>query len=335
MGQSKSAPWVNLASANTPLARYCDKNIMNLPDYFTHHQPTRLSGDVIVRPVPEHRADQALSEIYRDLKATFGVPWVGVITQAVAYYQPFFAEAWRRFSPSAKTHFFERASDEIRLRSWEHMAQSFVIDGQANQLRAMGYSEREIAQINAVLDIFDYGNPKYLIFATAIKEGLLTGRSFGGSAKDARDSLPRSPICQIDPIPVMLEEHHARGALCDVYADIKRTLQLPFINSDYKAMARWPSYLEQAWAALKPCIDTQLYQAARLDIHQQALAAVDGLPIAYRMSQADALQAGLTDAEIDELIRAISLFQWLLSGLVLNVTHFKLAMNKATIHQET
>ncbi len=78
--------------------------------------------------------------------------------------------------------------------------------------------------------------------------------------------------------------------------------------------------------ALKPCIDTPAYQAARLDIHQQALAAVNNFPIAYRMSKADALQVGLTDTEIDELIHVISLFQWLLSGLILNVTHFKLAM---------
>lgn len=305
---------------------------MNLSDYFTHHQPNRPTGEVMVRPVPEHRADQELSDIYRNLKATFGVPWVGVITQAVAYYRPFFAGAWRRFSPSAKTYFFERVSDEMRLSSWEHMEEAFVIADQAGHLREIGYSEYEIAQIRTVLDIFDYGNPKYLILATAIKEGLLTGRSFGGTPTNARDSLPRSPICQIAPIPVMVEEHHARGTLSDVYADIKCTLQLPFVNSDYKAMARWPSYLEQAWAALKPCIDTPAYQAARLDVHQQALAAVDALPFAYRMSQADALRAGLSDAELNDLIRAISLFQWLLSGLVLNVTHFKLAMSKSPIH---
>lgn len=299
---------------------------MNLPNYFTHHQPLRPTGEVIICPIPEHRADQSLNEIYSDLKVTFGVPWVGVITQAVAYYRPFFSESWRCFSPSAKTHFFERVSDGMRLSSYELMKQSFIIGNQADHLRKIGYSEFELSQIGVVLDIFDYGNPKYLIFATAIKEGLLTGRSFGGSTKQGHDSLLRPPICKLDPIPVMIEEHHARGVLCDVYADIKRTLELPFINSDYKAMARWPSYLEQAWSALKPCIDTPAYQAARLKIHQQALAAVHNLPIAYRMSQADALQAGLTDTEIDELIRVISLFQWLLSGLILNVTHFKLAM---------
>lgn len=305
---------------------------MNSSGYFMHDQPTRPIGEVIVRPIPEHRADQALSEIYRELKVAFGVSWVGVITQSVAYYRSFFAEAWQRFSPSAKTRFFEGASDRMRCSSCVHMEKSFFIAGQSARLQEIGYSSREIAQIRTVLDIFDYGNPKYLIFATAIKEGLMTGRSFGGSAEAAHDSVPLLPTCQIDTIPVMVEEHHAGGALSDVYADIKRTLQLPFINSDYKAMARWPSYLEQAWAAVKRCIDTPAYHAARLDVHRQALAAVDALPFAYRMSRADALRAGLNEAEIEELIRTISLFQWLLSGLILNVTHFKLAMNSSPLH---
>jgi hypothetical protein len=296
---------------------------MNLPDRSIHLKMPRPICEATIRPVPEHRADQELSEVYRDLKATFGVPWVGVITQAVAHYRPFFVEAWRRFAPSAKTHFFERASDDVRIQSWGLIGQSFAIEGQTSRLEEIGYSAREIEQIRAVLDIFDYGNPKYLIFATAIKEGLLSGDTFGDATSDAQCQFPRSPICQIDPIPVMVEEHHAIGALSQIYADIKDTLQLPFVNSDYKAMARWPSYLDQAWGALKPCIETRAYQAARQEIHSQALAALDGLPIAYRMSADDALQAGLSKAQVHELIQVISLFQWLLSGLVLNVRYFK------------
>nr|AAA25831.1 D-2-haloalkanoate dehalogenase [Pseudomonas putida] len=296
---------------------------MNLPDNSIHLQLPRPVCEAIIRPVPEHRADQELSEIYRDLK--------GHVRRALGWghhaggrlLPALLCRGMATLRPSAKTHFFERASDDIRIRSWELMGQSFVIEGQTDRLREMGYSVREIGQIRAVLDIFDYGNPKYLIFATAIKEGLLSGRTFGGAAGDARCHFPRSPICQIDPIPVMVEEHHAGGTLSQVYADIKQTLQLPFINSDYKAMARWPSYLEQAWGALKPCIDTPAYQAGRFDINARALAALDALPTAYRMSRDDALQAGLSEAQTDELIQVISLFQWMLSGLVLNVTHFK------------
>jgi hypothetical protein len=305
----------------------------------TRHVPgnalARPPGEVVVRPVPEHRADAALAQVYEDLKATLAVPWVGVITQAVAYYRPFFVEAWRRFQPSAATHYFERRCDDIRLAAWQQMADSFEIRPQFERLRALGYSERELAQIRATLDIFDYGNPKYLVLATAIKESLCHGRRLGGgSAFDVQDSMPRSPIYQTGPIPVMVEEHHVLGGLRAVYDDIKATLELPFVNSDYKAMGRWPSYLALAWGELKPCIATAPYRHARQAIHEQAIAAAQNLPHEYFMDQAAALQAGLSQEESQELMQVISLFQWLLSGLILNVTHFKLAMTLQSQAQE-
>lgn len=137
--------------------------------------------------------------------------------------------------------------------------------------------------------------------------------------------MPRAPIYQIDPIPVMVEEHHALGGLKTVYEDIKATLGLPFVNSDYKAMGRWPSYLALAWGDLKPSIDSDPYTLIRQAIHEQALAAVEGLPHAYLVDRAEAIAVGLTDEQVDELMKVIGLFQWLLSGLILNVTYFKLA----------
>ena len=73
---------------------------------------SRPPGAVVVRPIPEDRADEELSRAYRDLKTSLGVPWVGVITQALAYYRPFFLEAWGQLRPTASCYFFERASDE-------------------------------------------------------------------------------------------------------------------------------------------------------------------------------------------------------------------------------
>lgn len=292
---------------------------------------TRPAGAVTVRPVPEHQADAALTEVYQDLKATLAVPWVGVITQALAHYRPFFVEAWKRFQPSAQTYYFERHCDAIRLRAWEEMAGAFAIKPQSQRLAALGYSDRELADIRATLDIFDYGNPKYLVLATAVKESLCRARRLGGrKGANRRDGMPRSPIYQTGPVPVMVEEHHALGGLQAVYEDIKATLELPFVNSDYKAMARWPSYLELAWGDLKPCIRTSEYQRVRQAIHEQALKTVDNLPHEYFMDQAAALEAGLSDQDASELVDVISLFQWLLSGLIINVTHFKLSVTVNT-----
>lgn len=286
----------------------------------------RPDGNVTVRPVPEHRADAGLKPVYQNLKATFGVPWVGVITQAVAHYRPFFIEAWRQFQPSAASHFFESHCGAIRLSAWEQVGSSFDIPPLDARLQRIGYSDTELSQIRAMLDIFDYGNPKYLLLATAIQQGICEDRSLGGGIASSKwDSLPRSPIYQIDPIPVMVEEHHALGDLKSVYEDIKSTLGLPFVNSDYKAMGRWPSYLELAWQDLKPAIDSEPYARIRQDIHMQALIAVDGLPNRYFLDKARAIALGMPEDDVFELMRVITLFQWLLSGLILNVTWFKRA----------
>lgn len=174
----------------------------------------RPDGDIIVRPVPEHRADAELKPVYQDLKATLGVPWVGVITQAVAYFRPAFLEAWRQFHPSARSHFFESRADAIRLTAWEQVGSSFEVPPVAQRLQAMGYSDNELTQIRAVLDIFDYGNPKYLVFATAIQQSLCEGRQLGGGTPGGKwDTLPRSPIYQIDP-----DSGHGGGAPCRGWA---------------------------------------------------------------------------------------------------------------------
>lgn len=287
----------------------------------------RPHGDIIVRPVPEHRADAGLKLVYQDLKATFGVPWVGVITQAVAHYRPAFLEAWHQFRPSARSHFFESRCDAIRLSAYEQVGSSFNVQPIAQRLQAIGYSDSELAQIRAVLDIFDYGNPKYLVFATAIQQSLCDGRHLGGGAPCGKwDRFPRSPIHQLDPIPVMVEEHHALGGLRDTYEDIKSTLNLPFVNSDYKAMARWPSYLALAWQDLKPSVDSEPYVRIRQELHDQAMEVADGLPYRYRVDKARAIAVGMPENEVFKLMQVITLFQWLLSGLVLNVTWFKLAL---------
>lgn len=289
--------------------------------------------NVIVRPVPEHRADAGLKPVYQDLKATFGVPWVGVITQAVAYYRPFFIEAWRQFQPSARTHYFESRCDAIRLSAWEQTGASFEVPQLASRLQQIGYSDAELGQIRAMLDIFDYGNPKYLVLATAIQQSLCEDRRLGGAAEASRwDLLPRTPIYQLDPIPAMVEEHHALAGLRAVYDDIKSTLGLPFVNSDYKAMGRWPSYLALAWRDLKPSIDSASYAGIRQDLHEQALAAVDGLPYRYFVDKTRAITVGMPEDDVFELMRVITLFQWLLSGLIINVTWFKRSLVEPVRH---
>lgn len=286
----------------------------------------RPEGQFPVRPVPEYLADGDLLPAYADLKAALGVPWVGVITQAVAHYRPFFLQAWAQFAANAKTRYFERQCEHIRTLAVQQVQAGLSVASQRARLRALGYSERELAQIAETLHVFNAGNPPYLVLATAIKESLCFGRALGGTPTGPDDLLPRAPTGSTGPLPVMVEPHHAGSDVLAVYSSIKTTLNLPFVNSDYKAMARWPSYLQLAWGDLSPRVGSPAYNTARQQVHDAAMAAVTHLPHAYTMRHPEALAAGLSDGEAQELMRVISLFQWLLSGLIVNLTQCRLAL---------
>jgi hypothetical protein len=45
-----------------------------------------------------------------------------------------------------------------------------------------------------------------------------------------------------------MEYHHADASTRLVFDDVKTALGLPFLNTDYRALARWPSYFALAWA---------------------------------------------------------------------------------------
>lgn len=288
----------------------------------------RPAGDVVVRPVPEHRADEELSALYRDLKTTLGVPWVGVVTQAFAHYRPFFVEAWRQFRPTAASAYFGGAGEELRQLAGREMSSAFDIPSQRPALEAAGYSDREMAQIAGTLDLFDQGNPKYLLLATVIRASLAEGRSLGGNRArtGAQSEAAGKTASPVGATPVMIEEHHAFGDLRHLYGDMKAALELPFINSDYKAMARWPSYLRLAWESLQPRLHEPAYMEARVRLHTRAVDLLDELPYPYALDKETAVRLGHAAADVEPLTRTAELFQWLLSGLMLNVSYFRLAL---------
>lgn len=282
-----------------------------------------------IRPIPEHSADPTLSATYHDVKRTFGVPWVGVVVQALAHYRPFFDHAYAQLRPALGTHYFERVATDLRLLSWREMITRFSITDHATTLRdKFGYSERELDEIRQLLDVFDYGNPKYFLLATAVKEALISEKPLGGvQPSDPADLLPRPPVTAVSPIPAMLEEHHVNTSMGELYSEMKATLDLPFVNSDYKAMARWPTYLELAWHELKPTLDTEHYVDVRRTLNDRCVTAVRELPYPYHLGREQLRHLGMSASERDELVDVVRLFQALLSGLIVNVTHFKIGMS--------
>ncbi len=133
-----------------------------------------------------------------------------------------------------------------------------------------------------------------------------------------------------DPIPVievpfmLMDLHHLDEPTRTVYEAIKSILQLPFVNSDYRAFARWPSYFAVAWQDLREKAGSPVHETICLACHDRVanLVAMD-LPNPGGLSSDALRRAAEADASLDEVTQVCRLFQWLLPGLITNVAYFR------------
>ena len=272
-----------------------------------------------VRPVHEYVASGVTDEIYRDIKAALQVPWVGVLMLAYARYPTFFECLWRGLKPIVESRAF--IDEAAGIRDFvERSAATFAPAPLSAPLADMGYAVRELDQIRAIIEAFSHGNFPYMMIAAIarllIEDGALAG---GGPTAIAGGHHAPDGAVQF----VMIEEHHGQAALRELYADIKATVGLPFVNSDYRGLARWPSYFEMAWRDLKPHVGSPEYEALCQEIHARVFAALDRLPNPNPLDAASLRAAAETDAPLDEIRDVCRLFQYLLPGLTVNVAHFR------------
>ncbi len=63
------------------------------------------------------------------------------------------------------------------------------------------------------------------------------------------------------------------------YDNVEAVLDLPILNTDHRALARWPSYFALAWADLRPRIRGPAQAAASRRLHDLAVTRSAACPI--------------------------------------------------------
>lgn len=274
----------------------------------------RIKPDPIptINPVPEHAAEGRLAELYEATKAGLGVPWMGVVAMAFAQYPNFYERLWGALEPLAGRALFADACAALRVEA-EMQASGLQPAGLAGTLIDRGYGERELDEIRACIETFSAGNMPYVLMAT-LARWLLEGEAWEAAGDPGE---PRSAA--LHPRPPLMEAHHADPATQALFEDIKRTLGLPFVNTDYRALARWPSYFAVAWEDLRGIAASPAYPGAVEAVHHQAVALARDLPNTGNLTPAALQEAASEDAPLEEVREVVRLFQWLLPGLAVNV----------------
>lgn len=275
-----------------------------------------------IHPVPEYAADASLSQVYERTKRGLGVPWMGVVAMALAHYRNFYDCLWQAMEPTVATKAFADACKELRIVA-EQEAASLRPAAIRPKLTTLGYDDREIEEIKNCNEIFSSGNMPYVLMASLARL-LLEGQAWEGNGP----AQPHNASGLKTVKPVLIETHHADPVIAEIYADIRQTLDLPFVNTDYRAFARWPSYFDHAWTDLRSMVPTEEYQLAVRHVHNRAVALVDRLPNMSRITPQQLISCAERDAKLSEVLSVVRLFQWLLPGLAVNVAVLKHQLSK-------
>jgi len=279
----------------------------------------RLKPDPVpeIHSVPEYEAGGALADIYTRTKRGLGVPWMGVVAMAFAHYPKFYDSLWTALEPVVGSEAFASACQSLRDTA-EAEAAKLGPPGILPRLERIGYGRRELDEIRACNEVFSDGNMPYVLMATVARL-LLKGHDWPGQGP----LEPRQTPVSAGERPALMEAHHADASTAAVYADIREALGLPFVNTDYRAFARWPSYFAPAWTDLKGAVAGPGYADAVLTVHRAATNLALALPNPTDLTTGVLQAAAQEDADLDEVLSVVLLFQWLLPGLAVNVAFFR------------
>ena len=275
-----------------------------------------------IHPLPEYLASGATKARYEDMKSVLQVPWMGVVAMAYAHYPSFFDTLWEGLRPLCRSAAYVECSRALR-RFTEDSVAALDPPPIAGRLGALGYAPREIAQIADTIEVFSHGNFAYLPMA-AISCALLQGGEIEGG-EDAPEFEGRHAPDSAAAF-VLMEAHHGDAPTRALYEDIKRTLGLPFVNTDYRALARWPSYFALAWGDLKPRLGGAAHEAIAQGLHDRALDFARTLPNPGGLTSAALIEAAKRDAPLAEIAGMAKLFFHLIPGLVTNIAFFRLSV---------
>lgn len=274
-----------------------------------------------IHPVPEFKAEGDLFRRYQETKQVFRVPWMGVVAMAFAHYPRFYATLWQQLQPVWSSQQFADACQALRSKV-DNGVKHLPVKSLEPELISAGYATQELDQIRDLIEVFSRGNMPYLLMATLARL-LLEGKPLS----EQRQVSPLADNGVIEEAAlVLIEPHHANAPLQELFDQIKTTLGLPFVNTDYRALARWPSYFSQAWHGLDQQIRSPLYQGLVEEVHDTAVKLALNLPNPNLLDSAQLQAAAKQDAGLDEVRDVVCLFQYLLPGLVTNIAYFRVQL---------
>ncbi len=263
------------------------------------------------KPLSERSATGEIERVYHEIKQTLRVSGVPLNFRTLAGYDNILPLFWDELHPNLETLEFEASSDRIRARGAQSAALLTPVRTHPHVM--LGESQR--FQIQRALKLYHYVNPKLLLLTSALRISL-HGETIGRS--DANTS--NTPLIARGVPAAMYPMEYAADPPDDerlgvVFEDIKRTLSLPALHSEYRTLALWPEYLLSAWQRVKPLIRLAAYREESERLRQLSVHLARELPFPVKLSLRSIQEAG---EDPEQILRTVERFESLLPSLILN-----------------
>src|SRR3954466_14765700 len=230
--------------------------------------------------VDETQANRQTIEIYELVTRKMRIGRVPLFFKALAA-EKALIPCWQAVRPAIRVRAFEEAADDLRARA-ARTAVDLGCPLIETQLEWAGYDVDEIDEIRGQVDVFHYVDAKLLMMTAILSQALEGG--VGGVKKGARaeQRVPRGVPPDMDHIELVPED--SNGGLGKSFRSIRSHLGLGLVPDDFRALGRWPKYLELAWADARKRDDDPLAKAALKEVSQQADAFAQQLPVRVQIT---------------------------------------------------
>jgi hypothetical protein len=273
-----------------------------------------------LRLVPESEADNATSEIYAEIKHALGIPYINPMFQAYAAYPAYFRLLWQTLTPALETREFFSTAERIAAESYTRVHNYLNVPDLSRKVEEMDFSPGAQEELKDVIDLYLYNNSVLLLICASQMQ------AFENPAASARPATEPAEHPSHPERPILVDERNAPPETRKIYDDIKKTMGTPFLNTSYINFGRWPDFLRVYWETIKPVILTPLYEQNRAAIQTSALALAAELPRPLSLSPAQTEEAGVSAADLNEVIQVTEFFSELLSKQLLNIAFAKIGL---------
>ncbi len=283
-----------------------------------------LSRKRRVPMVKESEATGRTLEIYQEIKSALGVPHVNLFYQAYGAHPRFLELHWKLMRPAIQTREFFRFSERLGAEAYTRVHNYFSVPNLGERIAEANIGDAAQQELSQTVDLFHYNNPLLLLIAAAQFQAF----EDGPATKKGSTAEPEHPVFSQPPAKVT--EEAAPPGIRKIYDDIKRTLGLGFINTDYQAFAHFPDFFSFYWFSVKQFATSPLNGENQHALCESAASLASELPNAPQLTVEQMHEAGLSSEEIGAAIHITEEFLNLLSGLVLNIAFAKISLEGGT-----